>query len=186
MIPLTTRHSHSPPHRLLSAISNTLLLTTVLQALCQMRSMLRLHYWTLHTRSTLPIALAALLLAACNSAEGPPVPAGVTAVSGNNQFATVGAPVANPLVVLVVDNNGNPSGNTPVSWRVTTGGGTLADTTSTSNASGYATMTYTAGTNPGQATIIATVAQIWTASFTVYLEPPSSSSIHAPRAGGQR
>lgn len=148
--------------------------------------MLRLHYSTLHTGPALPIALAILLLAACNSAEGPPVPAGVTAVSGNDQFAIIGTQAANPLVVLVVDNNGNPYGNAPVSWRVTAGGGTLADTTSTSNASGYATMTYTAGANPGQATIIATVAQIWTASFTVYLEPSSSSSVRGPRAGGRQ
>jgi hypothetical protein len=127
-----------------------------------------------------------LLLAACNSPEGPPVPSGVTAVSGNDQFATVGTRAANPLVVLVVDNNGNPFGNTPVSWKITTGGGTLADTASTSNASGYASMTYTAGTNPGQATIVATVSQIWTTSFTVYLVPSSSSRVHAPGAGGQQ
>jgi len=151
-----------------------------------MRSMLRLHYWTLRTGAALPIALAVLLVGGCNSSEGPPVPGGVSAVSGNDQFATVGTPTANPLVVLVVDNNGNPFGNTPVIWKVTTGGGTLADTTSTSNASGYASMTYTAGANPGQATIVATVAQIWTATFTIYLEPPSSSSVGIVRVGGQR
>jgi hypothetical protein len=128
------------------------------------------------------VALSALLAAACNSTSAPPVASSVAVVSGNNQYATVGTSVANPLVVLVSDDNGNPFGNAPVSWRVVSGGGTVADTTSTSNASGYATMTYTAGANPGVATIVATVAQIWTASFTIYVESPSSQLVAHPLA----
>jgi len=57
-----------------------------------------------------------------------------------------------------------------VSWKVTSGGGSVADTTSTSDASGYARTTYTAGTRSGAATIVATVAQLWTTSFTIYIE----------------
>lgn len=120
-------------------------------------------------------ALLALVLAlgACNSsAEGPPVPGGVTAVSGNNQFAVVSSPASNPLVVLVTDQNGSPLPNTAVSWQVTSGGGSVADTTSTSDASGYATTTYTAGPRAGAATVVATVAQLWTTSFTIYIEAP--------------
>jgi hypothetical protein len=120
------------------------------------------------------VALALVLaLGACNSsAEGPPVPAGVAAVSGNSQFAVVGGPAANPLVVLVTDQNGSPLPNTTVSWSVTSGGGAVADTTSKSDASGHATMTYTAGPRTGAATVVATVAQIWTTSFTIYIEAP--------------
>ena len=115
-----------------------------------------------------------LALGACNSstANGPPVPGGVTAVSGNNQFAVVSSAASNPLVVLVIDQNGSPLPNAAVNWKVTSGGGAVADTTSTSNASGYATMTYTAGTRTGTATVVATVAQLWTASFTIYIEAP--------------
>ena len=125
-------------------------------------------------RPRAPFALLALALAlgACNSAEGPPVPAGVAAVSGNSQFAIVGSPAANPLVVLVTDQNGSPLANTPVSWTVTTGGGTVADTSSTSDASGHARTTYTAGPRTGAATVVATVAQLWTTSFTIYIEAP--------------
>lgn len=125
-------------------------------------------------RAAFALLAFALALGACNSAtaDGPPVPGGVTAVSGNNQFAVVSSAAANPLVVLVTDQNGSPLPNAAVSWKVTSGGGSVADTTSTSDASGYATMTYTAGDRTGAATIVATVAQIWTTSFTIYIEAP--------------
>ena len=123
-------------------------------------------------RATFALLALALALGACNSAEGPPVAAGVAAVSGNNQFAVVGSPAANPLVVLVTDQNGSPLPNTPVSWAVTSGGGTLSEPLSTSDASGHATTSYTAGTRTGAATVVATAAQIWTASFTIYIEAP--------------
>lgn len=113
-------------------------------------------------------------LGACNSSAGPPSPGGVTAVSGNDQFATVGASIANPLVVLVVDENGSPMANVPVAWRVTGGGGAVADSTSTSDAGGHATMSYTAGAAPGTATVVATVAPLWTATFTVFIEPSTT------------
>ena len=123
-------------------------------------------------RVTFALLAFAIALGACNSSEGPPVPGGVTAVSGNDQFAVVGSPAANPLVVLVSDQNGSPLPNTPVSWKVTSGGGSVTDTSSTSDASGHATVSYTAGARPGAATVVATVAQLWTASFTVYIEAP--------------
>jgi hypothetical protein len=123
-------------------------------------------------RATFAFLALALALGACNSAEGPPVPGGVTALSGNSQFAVVGTAAANPLVVLVTDQNGSPLANTTVSWAVTGGGGTVADTTSTSDASGIARTTYTAGPRAGAATVVATVAQFWNTSFTIYIEAP--------------
>src|SRR5690349_4911390 len=106
-------------------------------------------------RATLSFVTASAL-AACNSSEAPPIASGVSAVSGNDQYATIGAAAPNPLVVLVFDNNGNPFGATPVTWKITGGGGSLTDTTSTSDAGGHASMTYTAGTAPGTATVVAT------------------------------
>ena len=115
------------------------------------------------------------LVGACNSSSaGPPSPGGVTVVSGNDQFATVGSSAGNPLVVLVVDENGSPMANVPVVWTVTGGGGAVADSTSTSDAGGHAAMSYTAGSAPGTATVVATVAQLWTATFTVYIEPSTT------------
>jgi hypothetical protein len=120
------------------------------------------------------VALLALIALAtgCNSAEGPAQPEGIAVVSGDGQFATVSTAVANPLVVLVVDQNANPLPAATVSWKVTGGGGVVSDTTSTSDASGHATIGYTAGASPGTATIVGTVAQIWTATFTVHVVTP--------------
>ena len=123
----------------------------------------------------LPLFAIALALAGCNSTqEGPPVAAGISALSGDGQFANTGSSAANPLVVLVSDQNGNPLPNATVSWRVTSGGGTVADTASTTDASGLARTTYTAGARPGAASIVATAAQLWTTTFTIYIEASGS------------
>ena len=125
---------------------------------------------SMNRRSTrAALVLLGLGVAACNGAPGPDVASGVQAVSGSEQYAVTGSPAANPLVVLVTDENGNPFGNGKVVWSVSSGGGTVADSTSTSDATGHTSMTYTAGTNPGVATIVATVASVWTASFTIHI-----------------
>jgi Bacterial Ig-like domain (group 1) len=124
----------------------------------------------------LPLFALALALPGCNSAEagGPPVPSGIAALSGDGQFANVGASAANPLVVVVSDQDGNALPNATVTWQVTSGGGTVADTTSTTDASGIARTTYTAGPRPGAASIVATAAGLWTTSFTIYIEASGS------------
>ncbi|HEY2854538.1 MAG TPA: Ig-like domain-containing protein [Gemmatimonadaceae bacterium] len=122
----------------------------------------------------LRLALVAIAIAACNSAPGPAVPNGVAVVSGSEQFAVAGSAPANPLVVLVIDSDGNPFANTPVIWKVTSGGGTVADSTSTSDASGHAAMTYTAGSETGVATVTAIVAQVWTAQFNIHIVAPTN------------
>jgi hypothetical protein len=117
--------------------------------------------------------LAALALAACNSNTATPnVANGVVAVSGNDQFATVGSAAANPLVVLVTDENGHPFPGATVGWKVIGGGGAVSDTVSTSDANGHASMTYTAGSSAGTATITATADQLWTVNFTVHVVAP--------------
>ena len=129
---------------------------------------------------SLAFLVVALLIAACNSAEGPPVPQGIAAVSGSDQFAVVGSQAANPLVAFVTDNNGNSFPGATVSWTVTSGGGTVSDSTSTTDATGHTSIRYTAGTNPGVATVVATVAQIWTTSFTIYIESSSNRVTRVP------
>src|SRR5690348_9491604 len=103
--------------------------------LCRLSPRLRTR-----ARTSLAFLAVAVSAAACNSAAGPPVASAVQAVSGNAQFAVVSTPAANPLVVLVTDNNGNPFPNAKVVWVVTSGGGTVSDSTSTSDASGHASI----------------------------------------------
>lgn len=119
------------------------------------------------------LVLAALALGACTTNTNEPnVAGGVRAVSGDGQFATTGSPAANPLVVLVVDQNGQPFANSTVSWHVTGGGGTVSDSTSTSDAQGHASITYTAGSSAGTATVLATADQLWTTNFTIHVVTP--------------
>jgi hypothetical protein len=125
-------------------------------------------------RKSLLFLVVAVSIAACNSAAGPPVPEGITAVSGSDQFAVVSAQAANPLVVLVTDGDGNPFAGATVTWTVTKGGGTVSDSTSTSDASGHTSIMYTAGALPGAATVVATVALVWTTSFTIHIESSSN------------
>jgi hypothetical protein len=76
--------------------------------------------------------------------------------------------------VLVTDGNGNPFAGATVTWTVTKGGGTDSDSTSTSDASGHTSIMYTAGALPGAATVVATVAFVWTTSFTIHIESSSN------------
>jgi len=130
------------------------------------------HMPRLHRIALIVVGLA---IASCNSTNLPSVPEGVSAVSGNDQYTTVGTVIANPLVVRVFDGSGSPFSGATVSWTVTAGGGTVADSTSTSDATGHATMSYTAGPTAGVATVVATVSQAWTTSFTIYVEPSSNA-----------
>ena len=98
------------------------------------------HLWTL---------AAACLVAACGSDTTEPDPDPVLAVaSGSGQSGTVGQALASPLVVRVTRSGAGLSGAT-VSWSVTSGGGTVSPATSTTDASGNASTTWTLGPTAG-------------------------------------
>lgn len=79
---------------------------------------------------------------------GPPEVVGATA--GNGQFVVVNRPLPVRPVVRVTDRFGNPIAGVPVTFSVTQGGGTLADSTGTSNAAGQVTLgSWTVGRVPG-------------------------------------
>ena len=103
-----------------------------------------------HLTSWSRVALVALfaLSAACGKDDpsSPTVAGTVTLVSGDAQSVTVGLPGAQPMVVHVTAQNGSSLSGAPVKWAITAGGGTLADTVSTTGADGNASMTFTAGT----------------------------------------
>ncbi|MCA1827151.1 MAG: Ig-like domain-containing protein, partial [Myxococcales bacterium] len=69
----------------------------------------------------------------------------VTKFSGDAQFGKTGSALDNAFVVRVTDFNGAALAGFPVAWAVTAGGGSLAGTTSTTDASGFATTTLTPG-----------------------------------------
>ena len=85
-------------------------------------------------------------------------PAALVYVSGNNQSGKPGARLANPLVVEVIDENGDPVYGTTVSFRVTAGGGRLSVPAPTTNTSGRAQTVLTLGDALGDNTVVASVA----------------------------
>ena len=64
------------------------------------------------------------------------MPPTLTSVSGNNQSAAAGTALANPFVVEVRDGNGKPLAGVAITFVVLTGGGTLSNPTSITDANG--------------------------------------------------
>ncbi|MEO5904914.1 MAG: GDSL-type esterase/lipase family protein, partial [Gemmatimonadaceae bacterium] len=87
----------------------------------------------------------------------PGPPAKIVLFSGNNQSVAAGAPVPNPLAVLVTDAGNNPISGVAVTFAVTAGGGTILGGAATSNAAGIATSgIWTLGTAAGPNSVTVT------------------------------
>ena len=71
----------------------------------------------------------------------PPVPTRLLNISGDNQTGFTGELLANPFVVEVRDQRGDPMGGVTVTFAVTAGGGSLNATTGTTDANGRAEST---------------------------------------------
>ena len=95
-----------------------------------------------------------------------PRPYALEIISGDGQQGEPGAALAQPLVVEVRDQNGNPLAGAQVTFAVTAGGGTLSATTATTDADGRALTTLTLGRTPGTTTVRATVADLEPVTFT--------------------
>ena len=77
-------------------------------------------------------------------------------VSGDNQTGATFAPLVQPFVVEVQDENGAASADVSVTFTVVTGGGTLRTTNTTTDANGGAQSTLTLGPNLGTHTVAVT------------------------------
>ncbi|HXL77453.1 MAG TPA: putative Ig domain-containing protein [Candidatus Eisenbacteria bacterium] len=83
-------------------------------------------------------------------------PTTLTLVSGDQQKALIGQPVAAPFVVGVMDANGLPVPAVAVTFQAVTGGGTLTVGTAATDSQGRASTTLTLGATPGPNTVTAT------------------------------
>ena len=70
----------------------------------------------------------------------------MTIEAGNNQVDTVGRTLPVPLSVRVADQFNNPVAGVSIGWTVLDGGGSVSPGSSTTNASGIATASWTLGT----------------------------------------
>ncbi|MES2522518.1 MAG: leishmanolysin-related zinc metalloendopeptidase [Gemmatimonadota bacterium] len=95
-------------------------------------------------------------------------PASIVLVSGDNQSGVEGTQAPAPVVVRVVDRNGTPVGNIPVTFTPGTGSGTVSGATVQSDATtGTATLAnWTFGTSASQ-TLVVTSPSVPGKSLTV-------------------
>jgi hypothetical protein len=79
---------------------------------------------------------------------------GLTVTAGNNQTAAVGAAVTTQPQLRVLNEAGVGIAGATIAWQVTAGGGSTATAVSTTDANGYATVSWTLGSS-GTNTLVA-------------------------------
>lgn len=102
---------------------------------------------------------------------------GVQIISGNAQTAAPRATLPDPLVVQVIDGDGNPVVGAAVTWVVTAGGGGLNPTTGTTDDAGNASTIWTLGPSAGANTAQAIVSGVGQAEFTATAAAGSANEI---------
>jgi hypothetical protein len=85
---------------------------------------------------------------------------------GNQQSGEPGTELADPLVVRLVDENGDGVGGRAVAWVVATGGGAADPETSETDEDGFATTRWILGAAAGENTLNAVVSGVGVVSFT--------------------
>ncbi len=136
---------------------------------------------------------AAVLVASCvDGPTGPqsPAPLSFSIVSGNNQTGRVGTELPSPLVVQVL-SGGRVVKDLVLSYRVTSGGGSVfADATST-DGNGRAQNWWTLGTNAAAAesvevrAVLADGTKVMAGTFTATAFPGPAARIVAQSGDGQ-
>jgi uncharacterized protein (TIGR03437 family) len=100
--------------------------------------------------------------------------ASIAVVSGNGQIGIVNQAFAQPVVVIVKDNNGNPVAGITVNFSLVSGSGSVNPTSAMTGANGEAQTTVSAGATPGNIGIQAGAAGFTTTAVLVSQPPPAS------------
>ncbi|HEX7088885.1 MAG TPA: Ig-like domain-containing protein [Longimicrobiales bacterium] len=144
--------------------------------------------WTLGTTAGPQTATATVrgldpVVFSARAEPGPPT--SVRRISGDGQAATVGEPLAAPLVVEVVDAYGNPIAGTNVSWLVEEGGGSVSPSSETTDANGRAQAVWTLGTRAGEQRVTASANQSIFTVFTAAAAPGPPAAASPASGDGQ-
>ncbi len=75
--------------------------------------------------------------------------------SGDNQTGAIGAALAQPIVVRVLNADGSPASGVTIAWGTPSGGGSLSSSSPSTNAQGLAQSTWTLGGSTGAQTVSA-------------------------------
>ena len=100
-------------------------------------------------------------------------------VSGDDQSAPAGEQLPAELVVRATDAAGNPVAGAAVAWRVTSGGGSAAPESSSTDADGRASTRWTLGGTVGEQTLEASVSGAGSVTFgaTATVGSPSALAL---------
>ena len=120
------------------------------------------------------------------TAVGQATPDSLAKVSGDGQEGTVGAVLAEPFVVSVLDEDGAAIAGVGVTFSVTAGGGILSATTATTDANGQAVTRLTLGSDAGTNTVSATVEGLESVTFTATAQESPFASLFDLFGGGKR
>ncbi len=100
----------------------------------------------------------------------------MTIIAGNQQTTIVDTPFPDSLGVQVIDNNGNPVLDAPVTFTVTSGAAILGTSATATGSNGQASTTITAGATAGPivvtATTTSTSGQVFSQTFNLTAIPP--------------
>lgn len=107
------------------------------------------------------------------SAVGFVVARSLQGVSGFEQEGPPGTTLAEPFVVSVRDQNGNPFNGMAVTFSFTTGEGTLSEYSDTTGVDGHASTTLTFGNELGMVVVVATVKDLDPVTFTAVAKATS-------------
>ena len=145
---------------------------------------------SLETIPRVPRGYSGIQMAVGDSlSTGSILPHSMEKISGDNQQGPAGATLENPFIVEVRDTTNRGLGGIDVTFAVTAGGGSLSETTVTTDANGQAESWLTLGSQPGTNTVHASVgglsqpvvfnAVIESMEFDLSL-PSGTSLIHVP------
>ena len=101
----------------------------------------------------------------------------LTLVSGDGQTAKVGRLLDSSLVVRVTDAFDNPKAGIPVSFSVSSSGGTVSASTVVTDVQGFGKVKWTAGTAAGSASVTATSGSIAQVTFTASFTPDQPAQV---------
>lgn len=127
----------------------------------------------------------ALVCIACSGRDGTLTgtpssngPSAISIAGGNEQTATVGTTLSQPLVAKVTDASGKPVGGVEVTWQVTNAaGGTLTPASVQTDASGEARVQWTLRTPAGLNTATASVGGLSPVAFSATGTPGPAGSV---------
>lgn len=104
----------------------------------------------------------------------------VLKISGDGQKGIVRTALRDPLVIRVVDGQGNPKPGVPVAFSVTSGGGSVSPTQVSTDDTGFARTTWTVGSVAGSGAVRAAATNVGSVSFSSTAEVEGSSTTPTP------